>query len=132
MSNWTAIVTCLALLLYAALLGRVGAARVKYNILAPATTGHPAFERAFRIHANTGEQLLIFLPSLWLFATYVSSLWAGLFGLVWIGARIFYAVSYSRDPQKRTLGFVIGFLATAILLLGSLLAIAWQAIHGGA
>src|ERR1700674_421541 len=57
MSNLTAIVTCLALLLYAVLIARVGSARVKYNILAPATTGHPAFERAFRIQANTAEQL---------------------------------------------------------------------------
>jgi hypothetical protein len=62
MSNLTAIVTCLALLLYGVLGARVGSARVKYNIPAPATTGHPAFERAFRIQANTGEQLLLLLP----------------------------------------------------------------------
>ncbi len=123
--------TCLALLLYAVLIARVGSARVKYNILAPATTGHPAFERAFRIQANTAEQLLVFLPSLWLFSIYVAPLWAGLLGLVWIAGRIVYTISYSRDPQRRTLGFVIGFLANAVLLFGSLIAGTWQLLHGG-
>ncbi len=74
MSNLTAIVTCLALLLYVVLFARVATERAKYNILAPATTGHPAFERAFRIHANTGEQLVIFLPGLWLFSLYIAPL----------------------------------------------------------
>jgi glutathione S-transferase len=131
MSNLTAIVTCLALLLYGVLFGRVGSARVKYNILAPATTGHPAFERAFRIQANTGEQLLVFLPSLWLFSIYVAPLWASVLGLVWIAGRIVYAVSYSGDPQRRGLGFMIAFLANAVLLLGSLIAAAWQLLHSG-
>jgi len=130
-SNSTAIVTCLALLLYAAFVGRVGSARVKYNILAPATTGHPAFERAFRIQVNTGEQLIIFLPSLWLFSIYIAPLWACAIGLVWIAGRIFYAIGYSRDPRQRTLGFGIGFLANAVLLFGSLIASAWQLLHGG-
>ncbi len=131
MSSWTAIVTCLALLLYAVLIGRVGYARGKYNIEAPATTGHPAFERAIRIQANTGEQLIIFLPSLWLFSIYVSPLWASLLGLFWIVGRIVYAVSYSREPRRRQAGFVIGFLANAALLLCSTLAIAWQLVRGG-
>jgi glutathione S-transferase len=131
MSNLTAIVTCLALLLYVVFSVRVATARVKYNILAPATTGHPAFERIFRIQANTGEQLLLFLPSLWLFSIYVAPIWASVLGLAWIAGRIVYAVSYSRDPQQRTLGFVIGFLASAVLLVGSLAAAAWQYMHSG-
>jgi glutathione S-transferase len=129
MSSLTAIVTCLALLLYAAFSVRVASARVRYNILAPATTGHPAFERIFRVQANTGEQLLLFLPGLWLFSFYIAPLWASVLGLVWIAGRIVYAISYSRDPRQRTLGFVIAFLATAVLLLGSLIAAAWQLLH---
>jgi glutathione S-transferase len=118
----TAIVTCLALLLYIALGVRVSRARTKYSIHAPATSGHPAFERAFRIQSNTGEQLLLFLPSLWMFAVLVSPLWAGLLGLVWIAGRIVYATSYSADPGKRGPGFVIAGAATVVLLLGSLIA----------
>jgi glutathione S-transferase len=130
MPNWTAIVTCLALLIYAVFAARVALARGKYNIQAPATTGHPIFERTFRIQANTTEQLVIFLPSLWLFSTYVSPVWASLLGVVWIAGRMIYAVSYSSDPQRRGLGFVVGYLATAILLLGSVIAILWQLLHG--
>ena len=131
MSNMTAIVTCLALLLYAAFSVGVASACVRYNLLAPATTGHPAFERIFRIQANTAEQLLLFLPSLWLFSIYVAPLWASVLGLVWIAVRVIYAVSYSRDPQRRTSGFVIGFLASAVLLFGSLGAAAWQYLQRG-
>ena len=51
MSNLTTIVICLALLIYGVMDARVGSARVKYRIPAPATTGHPPFEWAFRIQA---------------------------------------------------------------------------------
>ena len=119
------------MLLYIALFARVGAARGKYNVPAPATTGHPAFERAFRIQANTAEQLLIFLPSLWLFSFYIAPLWASLLGLVWIAGRIVYAISYNRDPQRRTFGFIVAFVANAVLLLGALIAAGWHIFQGG-
>jgi len=118
----TAIVTCLALLLYGALITQVSRARIKYSIHAPATSGHPSFERALRIQINTGEQLLLFLPSLWMFATLVSPASAALLGLLWIAGRILYAMSYAADPTRRAPGFAIAGLATGILLLGSLLA----------
>jgi glutathione S-transferase len=118
----TAIVTCLALLLYGALIAQVSRARIKYSIHAPATSGHPAFERALRIQVNTGEQLLLFLPGLWMFATLVSSACAALLGLAWIAGRILYAMSYAADPARRAPGFTIAGLATGVLLLGSLIA----------
>jgi glutathione S-transferase len=126
MLNLPAIVTCLALVLYALLSLRVARARVRYNILAPATTGHPAFERCFRIQQNTGEQLIIMLPGLWLFSFLVSPNWACLLGAIWILGRIVYAVSYTREPQSRALGFAIAFLANAMLVLGSLAMAIWQ------
>ena len=43
---------------------RVG--RMRGKVLAPATSGDPEFEKAFRIHYNTIEQLIMFLPMLWL------------------------------------------------------------------
>ena len=49
----------------------VGRARAKYGVLAPAMTGHPDFERANRVHMNTLENLIIFIPAVWIFATYV-------------------------------------------------------------
>ena len=50
-----------------------GRARVRCNVPAPATTGHPVFERYFRVQQNTLEQLIVFVPSMWLFGLYVSA-----------------------------------------------------------
>jgi glutathione S-transferase len=131
MANGTAIVTCLALLQYALVTGRVARARGKYNIEAPAITGHPLFERALRIQANTVEQLVLFLPSLWLFSFYVSSLWASLIGLIWVAGRILYMVNYTADPRKRGRGFKIALAANAVLLFGALIASILQLFESG-
>jgi len=124
-----AVVTLLALLTYVWMGFRVGQGRSKYGIAAPATTGNEDFERMFRAHANTGEWLLIFLPSLWIFAIYVNDLWAAGVGLVWIIARIMYALGYTKEAGRRSTGFLIQMLATAVLLLGSLGVIVWQAVQ---
>ena len=57
----TALVTVLALMVYIWQLMRVGSARNRLGVAAPATTGHPEFERHFRVQANTLESLIIFL-----------------------------------------------------------------------
>ena len=132
MSSWTAIVTCLALSLYIAQLARVAQARRKYRIEAPATTGNPAFERIFRVQANTGEQLLLFLPGLWLFSFYLSGVWAAVIGLVWIAGRLAYAVGYEAEPRRRGLGFVTSMAASVLLLGGSMIAILLRLIQQAA
>lgn len=119
--DYVAVVAALALIEYMFIGLRTGQARVKYNVKAPATTGDPNFERHYRVQQNTLEQLIIFLPSLYLFAVYVSPGIAALVGLVFIAGRAMYASSYVADPEKRGPGFVTGFAATAILLLGGLL-----------
>ncbi|HEX3538103.1 MAG TPA: MAPEG family protein [Stellaceae bacterium] len=121
--SFPALVTALALVLYVACFVAVGRTRLRFGIKAPAVSGAPEFERAFRIQQNTIEQLVWFIPALWLFAVYVSPVWAGVLGLVWIGARALYAVSYYRDPESRGPGFIIGFVSTAILLVGGLIGI---------
>jgi glutathione S-transferase len=113
----------LALLLYVAVFVSVGRARVRYGIRAPAVTGAPEFERAFRVQQNTLEQLVWFVPSLWLFALFASPFWAGLIGLVWVAARAYYAVSYVRDPETRGPGFIAAFVCAGILLVGALIGI---------
>ena len=110
-----AVVVLLTVLLQCGTAYAVGLARALYGIKAPATTGHPGFERAFRAQMNTLEATLMFLPSLWLAATYGAPLWAGLAGLVWVAGRVWYALAYLRDPAKREGGFMvsaIGLLAT--------------------
>ena len=128
----TAIVTVLALLMFFWTGFRVGGMRGKYDVKAPATTGHPEFEKAYRVQMNTLEQLVVFLPFLWLSNAYFM-MWpylTGALGLVWIVGRIIYAFAYQADPSTRSLGFSISLLATAGLLITTVIGIvqAWMAL----
>src|SRR5258708_19608119 len=71
MYHFTALVTCLAILVYAYACILVSRARAKFGVKLPAISGNPDFERVFRAHMNTLEWLPMFLPSLWLFAIYI-------------------------------------------------------------
>jgi glutathione S-transferase len=130
MFYFTALVTCLATLFYFFTSLKVGKARQTFGVKAPATTGHPEFELLFRVQMNTLEWMPIFLPSLWLFAIYISDPIAAGLGLVWIVGRILYLTGYSQAPEKRGPGFAIQALANAALLLGTLGAIVWRLVHG--
>lgn len=118
---FVAIVTVLALLQFVWLALQVAKARGRYGVAAPATTGHEVFERHFRIHMNTQEQLVQFLPTLWIFAVYISSLWAAALGVVFVIGRVVYAASYVRDPKTRTLGFGLTAFPTAAMMIGILI-----------
>jgi uncharacterized MAPEG superfamily protein len=119
--TFVSIVAALALIEYMVIGILTGRARATYKIEAPATTGHPVFERWYRVQQNTVEQLVVFLPALFLFANYASARLAGWLGLAFIVGRIVYARSYLADPASRGPGFIIGYGATAILVLGALL-----------
>ena len=119
-SAFPALVTALALVLYIACVAGAGRMRHRYDIKAPTVTGAPEFERAFRVQQNTLEQLVWFIPSLWLFALYVSPFWGGVIGLVWIAGRAYYAFAYYRDPETRGPGFLIGSVSAVVLLAGAL------------
>jgi glutathione S-transferase len=130
MYHFTALVTLLALMFYFYTSIGVSKARTKYGIKAPAISGNPDFERVFRVQMNTLEWLPIFLPSLWLFAAYVSDAIAAMLGLVWIAGRILYMTGYAEAAAKRSRGFGIQAGAAGVLLLGSLAAILWRLVHG--
>src|ERR1700723_1177771 len=115
MFHFTAILTCLALLFYFFTTIQVSKARTASGIKAPAVSGNPDFERVFRVQMNTLEWLPIFLPSLWLFAIYISDPWAAVFGMIWILGRILYTTGYSRAAEKRSMGFGIQAMAGFIL-----------------
>ncbi|MGB6091214.1 MAG: MAPEG family protein [Candidatus Binataceae bacterium] len=114
----------LALIEYLLLGFMVGRARGTYNVPAPATTGDPVFERYFRAHQNTLESLIVFVPALWLFATYLSIPIAIALGLIFIAARIIYAAGYIKAPEKRAAGAGLTFLVNAALVIGGLFGIA--------
>lgn len=101
----------------------VGKARAKYEVKAPATSGHEMFDRAYRIQMNTLESAMLLLPSMWIYAFLVGDLGAGLAGAIWIAGRIWYALAYQQDPAKRGPGFGISFLAIAGMWAGGLWAV---------
>lgn len=115
-----AIVGLLALLEYWAFLVMTGQARGRFGVAAPATAGHPIFERYFRVQMNTLEQLALFLPGLAVFSWTVSERWAAAMGVVFIVGRALYARGYIHDPAKRGPGFLLTLIANGVLVIGGL------------
>jgi glutathione S-transferase len=115
-----AIVAVLALLQYIWFAVLVGQARGKYGVNGPAVTGHPVFERYFRVQMNTLELLIALLPGLWLFAHYVSPYVSAALGAVYLVGRFLYLRSYVSDPARRGVGFGLSLLPILVLLLGAL------------
>jgi glutathione S-transferase len=130
MYHYTALVTCLAILFYFFTSLRVAKARATFGIKAPAISGNADFERVFRVQMNTLEWLPIFLPSLWLFAIYISDPVAAVLGLVWIAGRALYMTGYSQAADKRGRGFGIQAGAAIFLWAGALSAIVRHLVHG--
>lgn len=116
--EYIAIVTVLTLVQYLVFSYRVSLARIKHGVMAPAVTGHPNFERAYRVHQNTLEQIVVFVPALWMFGIYVHAPTGAVIGLLFPLGRYLYGKSYVSDPSRRAAGFTIGATATAILLTG--------------
>jgi len=139
MHSLIALVTLLSLALFFWMGADVARARIRFGVFAPAVTGHPEFERHFRVQANTLEGLVLFLPALWVFALTIDGLRGSVLGdkigaalgLVWIVGRVIYMRSYVRDPASRGLGFGVQALATVLLLIGGLVAIVWGLVKTG-
>ena len=114
-----ALITALTVLVLALAVYIVGRARGLYGIPAPAITGQPDFERAFRAHQNTVEQVVMFLPALWLAAVYGNEQIAIYLGYAWVVGRLLYLYGYMREAGKRSMGFLINALAMlGLLILG--------------
>jgi uncharacterized MAPEG superfamily protein len=115
--NLPALVTLLTVLLQFATMWAVGRARERYEVKAPAVSGHPGFERALRVQMNTLEGTMMFLPVLWLASNYEDPQWAGIAGLIWIVGRVWYALAYLKDAGKRGPGFMLAMLGWAALVV---------------
>jgi glutathione S-transferase len=115
------IVTALAVLQFIVFGFKVGAARGRYGVKAPAITGNETFERLFRVQQNTLEQLIAFLPGIYLFSRYFSPLVAAALGVVYLIGRELYAYTYVKDPAKREVGYGMTFLPMVILVVGGLI-----------
>lgn len=117
----TVLVAVFALLVYVALTFAVGRARIRHGIKAPSMDGPPEFMRAVRVQMNTLEQLVLFMPALWMFALAWGDRPAALLGILWPLARLLYARTYMADPATRGPGFIVAFLVSMVLLLGAAL-----------
>lgn len=107
----------LALAVYIWVVLKVGQARSRYDVAAPAVTGDPAFERTFRAQQNTVEQMILFLPLLGLAWLLWGDRWAGLYGLVWSVGRVLFIEGYAREAAKRSTGFLLsGGVSMAVLI----------------
>ncbi len=130
MPYYTPIVTLLAVALYFFLATRVAAARIRFGVRLPATTGNADFERVFRAHINTLEWLPTFLVPLWLCAVYFSDVTAAVLGLVWIAGRVVYFIGYAKAAERRLPGFFIQSAACFLLFIGAAAGIFMHFAHG--
>ena len=118
--SYVHLVALLAILQFILFSILVGQARGKYGIKAPAMTGNEHFERAARVQMNTLEQLVCFLPALFIAAAYWSPVYVAAVGVMYLIGRTIYRQAYVADPQKRGLGFLLTFLPTMLLALAGL------------
>ncbi len=117
------IVTALAVLQFLVFGFKVGGARSRYQIKAPSITGNEIFERHFRVQQNTLEQLVVFLPGLYMFARYFNPVVAAALGAVYLIGREMYAAGYVKDPVKRGAGYGLSALPMVILVAGGLIGV---------
>lgn len=114
---WTGLVTLLTVLVLFVLAYQVGAARRKYQVPPPQTTGPDEFMRVLRAHANSVEFVVIFLPLLWMTALAARDEIAAIIGVFWPLSRIIYALGYYREPKSRYPGFIIGTTVIGVLFI---------------
>jgi len=114
----------LALLVYVWATFKVGKARAKFGVAAPAVHGNEDFERVFRGQQNTVEQLLLFLPLLAVAAWLWGDLYAAIYGLVWSVGRLLYVEGYAREAKKRELGFMLSGALSLLVLLALIVTLA--------
>ncbi|XP_077330410.1 leukotriene C4 synthase [Lithobates pipiens] len=103
---------------------QVIAARRKYSVSPPCTSGSPEFERVFRAQVNCTEYFPLFLAVLWLSGLFFHQGTAAACGLLYLFARYQYFKGYSASSQARLapmylnagiLWFMIGLSAVGIL-----------------
>jgi uncharacterized MAPEG superfamily protein len=115
--DWVVVITVLASLQFVWFGIQVGSMRAKHEVKAPAMSGAPEFERMFRVHYNTMEQLVVFLPALWLYAYMVNPIWGAGIGVVYLVGRFVYRAAYLKDPSGRSLGFALSSLPAMVMLV---------------
>ena len=104
---------------------QVAQARGRHGVKAPAVTGHPVFERLYRVHMNTLELLVAFVPALYIAARHWPPAWMATAGAVYLIGRMVYWHAYVADPSRRGLGFLLSLLPVGFLIGAALVGAVW-------
>ena len=118
--EYVTIVVMLALMQYIWFSIEVGRARGRFEVQVPATSGSDGFERYFRAHQNTTEQLVIFVPAIFACGYYVNAIFAAVMGLFFLIGRWLYFRGYSEPEKSRSIGFGIGMIAKVLMIFSTL------------
>ncbi len=113
-------ITVLSLMQYFFFGALVGKARAALGINAPRMEGSEAFECLVRVHLNTMERLVMFMPLLWMASRFWNPLWVSAAGALFLVARVLYWRGYVRSPERRKVGNILTVVAIALLLLANL------------
>ena len=113
--QYVELVAILAVAQYLTFSVLAGQARRTSGLKAPAVTGHPGFERMYRVQMNTLETLVAFLPALFIAAQYWPAYIVAGLGVVYLIGRLLYWRAYVSDPAKRSLGFALSMFPTIAL-----------------
>lgn len=125
---WTLLALLAALLVYVWATVRVGRARSKHGVKAPAISGPAEFECVYRAHQNTVEQMALFLPLLAVAAMLWGDRWAALYGATWAVGRLLYIEGYARAPEKRELGFLLSGMLSLGVLVALTVTLLWRLV----
>lgn len=116
----TSLALSLALLVFFGIALNVGRARATWDVPAPASSGHPEFDKRYRVQMNTLEQLVLLIPATFMAVATLGDLVTGVLALTWSLGRILYARSYYDDPAKRGPGFGLTLLPSLILIFAAI------------
>lgn len=119
---YVTVIVMLALVEYLFFGVAVGGARGRHGVAAPAVTGNEVFERFYRAHQNTLEQLVVFVPAMFAAAYYVHELLAVSAGVAFLVGRAWYFRAYISAPDKRTGGMILTMVANVTLVVATLVA----------
>ena len=130
---FTSLVTLTLVLLGVLLAKRVSTARLDFSQSdQPSVTQHsveiysdPKFMIAFRNQMNLIEHLILFMPTLWIFAVGVSDGLAAIVGLGYFIGRVLYARSY---PHSHRVGFMLAWVSMLVLMIGAVASSVYQLI----
>ncbi len=126
--NYVILVTVLASIQFTFFGALVAIARGKLGVAAPAMSGPPEFDRLVRVHLNTLERLLLFVPLMWMATQFWNPTWVAAVGAVFLVGRTLYWKGYVKSPEARKLGNIVSMLPIGVLLLANLVGLVRAAL----